>query len=243
MMIDDIIILEESGLPFLTIDSWETPATKYPIFSKVGSAKITRKNQRPGIYLMEGVRGSDYYSNTIPILITSLQIGREVVMVDDPLNWYGMQDLAKNCKGKVLIAGLGLGLILHALQSNNEVTEIYVIESNKDVIDLMKNNIPTDSRIKIIHEDFWDYIDKIGLNRFEDINEKFKEYIKIHKIVGDYDTVLIDIWWGKGSPEIGREMTILKIKLQAYMPNAKIMIWGICDKDLNPAVTRKTNYH
>ena len=104
----------------LEIIEWETPATKYPLI-KTGSVKISRINQKAGYYYMEGVRGYDYYHHAKKIPITCLKIGRETVMVDDPLHWIGMQDLAKAMKGKVLIAGLGLGLVLHALRDNKEV--------------------------------------------------------------------------------------------------------------------------
>ncbi|MBU0778149.1 hypothetical protein KKF82_07810, partial [Patescibacteria group bacterium] len=88
-------------------------------------AKITRTQLNKDIYLMEGVRGYGKYYVKKPIPVTSLKIGRETVMVDDPLQWYGMQDLARHCKGKVLIGGLGLGLILHALQGDYDTVFKY----------------------------------------------------------------------------------------------------------------------
>ncbi len=241
----------------LEITEWETPATKYPLI-KAGSVKISRINQKAGCYRMEGVRGYDYYHHTRKIPVTCLKIGRETVMVDDPLHWIGMQDLAKAMKGKVLIAGLGLGLVLHALRDNKEVTKIHVIERNKDVIGIMKNNMPKDDRIKIITDDLWNYIEKIGLNYIgkmyselgkyteeQPIKERMAkqiEYAEKHKIVGDYDTVLMDIWWGKGNPEARWQMFVLRTKLNLYMPIAKVMTWGLRDPVLNPGVTKVANY-
>lgn len=159
----------------LEITEWETPATKYPLI-KTGSVEISRINQTAGYYRMEGVRGYDYYHHAKKIPVTCLRIGKETVMVDDPLHWIGMQDLAKAMTGKVLIAGLGLGLVLHALRDNKEVTEIHVIERNKDVIGLMKHNMPQDDRIKIISDDFWNYIEKIGLNYIGKMYSELREY-------------------------------------------------------------------
>jgi 16S rRNA A1518/A1519 N6-dimethyltransferase RsmA/KsgA/DIM1 with predicted DNA glycosylase/AP lyase activity len=126
-------------------------------------------------------------------------------MVDDPLHWLGMQDLASAMTGKVLIAGLGLGLVLQALRDNHEVTEIHVIERNKDVIGLMKHHMPQEDRIKIIREDFCNYIEKIGLNYIgkmyselgkyaeeQNIKERMTKQMESaekYKIVGDYGTV------------------------------------------------------
>lgn len=200
----------------LKVGSWETPATHY-LLNKNGRAKITRTRYTKGVSRMEGVKGYEYLEVIKPITITTLQIGRETVMVDDPLQWIGMQELAKHCKGRVLIGGLGLGLILHALQNNKEVHSIHVIDNNPDVIELMLENIPIDKRIKIFKENFWGYI------------EGGKEY---------YDTVVLDIWWGDGSKKIGMEMFMASMKVKDALPDAKVMIWGHRDPEVNPAVVK-----
>lgn len=205
----------------LVIDAWDTPATRYPL-EKVGRAKITRSPLRKDIYLMEGVRGYAKYYVKKPIPVTSLKIGRETVMVDDPLQWCGMQDLARHCRGKVMIGGLGMGLILHALQDNRDVTEIHVIENNFDVIGLMCDNLPPRDKIKwqIIPADVYQYLDYRA---------------KCQK----YDTVVLDIWWGRGSIQIGMEMMVATAKTKYALPDAKLMIWGHRDPEINPAVTKK----
>lgn len=204
----------------LVIDSWETPATKYPL-SREGRARITRSPLKKGFYWMEGVRGCGtyYVRNPQGIPVTDLKIGKETVMVDDPLQWYGMQDLAKHCKGKVLVAGLGLGLIIHALQDNRDVTEIHVIERDLDVISLMADNLPQENRKwQIIHADAFWYLEHTG--------EK-------------YDTVVMDIWWGSASHEIGIGMMIAQTQVKLRQSDARLMIWGHKDPDLNPAVTKE----
>jgi len=97
---EDISGVEPS---FLKIYSWETPATKYPLM-KSGKARLSRKHYKRGFYNMEGVRGYDYFTVKNPIPVTSLIVGKETWMIDDPLHWYGMQDLAKAASGKVLVA-------------------------------------------------------------------------------------------------------------------------------------------
>lgn len=204
----------------LVIDSWDTPASKYQL-KKVGRAKITRKQLKKDFYFMEGVRGYAYYYVKNPIPVTSLRIGRETVMVDDPLQWYGMQDLAGQCKGKVMIGGLGMGLILHALKDNRDVTEINVIENNPDVIELMLENLPVDDhRWKIIPADVYRWLD---------------HHAKRQK----YDTVVLDIWWGRSNRQMGIEMLAATATVNYVLPDAKLMIWGHRDPEINPAVTKK----
>lgn len=202
----------------LVVDKWDTPATRYSL-EKVGRAKITRSPLKKGFCWMEGVRGYATYYVKNPIPVTSLKLGREIVMVDDPLQWCGMQDLARHCKGKVLIGGLGLGLILHALQDNRDVTEIHVIENNFDVIELMLDNLPKDDpKWQIIPADVYWYLDHRA---------------KCQK----YDTVVLDIWWGRGSARIGMEMLVASTKMKYALPDAKLMIWGHRNPEINPAVT------
>ena len=49
---------------------------------------------------------------------------------------------------------LGLGLIVHALAANSNVTQITVIEREKDVIDLVTPLVPA---VEIVHGDFWQW--------------------------------------------------------------------------------------
>ncbi len=106
---------------------------------------------------MEGVRGYDYFTVKKPIPITSLIVDRQTWMVDDPLHWYGMQDLAKAASGRVLVAGLGLGLVIHALEENEAVTAVDVVEIDEDVIGLITTRIKM-KKTEIINEDFWRYL-------------------------------------------------------------------------------------
>jgi hypothetical protein len=113
-----------------------------------------------------------------------------------------------------------MGLILHALQDNRDVTEIHVIENNYDVIELMLDNLPRDPKWQIIPADVYLYLD---------------HYAKCQK----YDTVVLDIWWGRGCMQIGMEMMVATAKTKYVLPGAKLMIWGHRDPEINPAVTKE----
>jgi threonine dehydrogenase-like Zn-dependent dehydrogenase len=86
--------------------------------------------------------------------MTNLNINGATWMVDDCPHVWTIQKHAKDFHGKVLIAGLGLGLIVHALSKNEKVTEIIVVEREKDVIELIKPLIPN---CTIINDDWYNY--------------------------------------------------------------------------------------
>jgi hypothetical protein len=204
----------------LEIKSWKTKATDYPV-SSFGSASITKTVYKKGLYLMEGVDGYELYHLKKSAIITELKINDEVVMVDDPLHWIGMQRLAEACKGKVLIGGLGLGLILHHLATNNDVSEVKVVEINSDVINLIKPLLPKDDRVEIVNDNVFNY-----------------EYVH-----GNYDTIVLDLW--VRGEDIKTKIAglneefppfIAYLRFKANNPKANVYVWGLRDPTINPAV-------
>ena len=64
-------------------------------------------------------------------------------------------EVVERAHGRVLIAGLGLGMILWPIAEKSDVTEIVVVEKSADVIALVGPHIP--ERVEVIHDDirFW----------------------------------------------------------------------------------------
>lgn len=206
----------------LKVSNWETPATKYPL-NKVGRAKITRPKGRKGFYRMEGVKGYEYFEVKKTIPITTLRIGRETVMVDDPLHWTGMQELAKHCKGNVITAGLGLGLIVHALANNPDVKSITIVEREADVIELVKPLV----------------LDAV---RSRNGNSPEIEIIKgdiFENITLGHDVLILDIWWGRSNARTYFEMLQAYSATRAAYPGMKVYIWGLKDPEMNPAIPKE----
>jgi len=204
---------ELMDLPYtLDIERWETPATNYPLAS-LYSAEITRRRQSKGLYRMEGVRGFLYYRVRTPINVTYLKIRGRVVMLDDPLHWYGMVELAKHSNGKVLVGGLGLGLVVHGLLENSKVDEIDVVEINPDVIKLIQPLLPQSQRVSI-HE----------------------QNVFVFDIEKDYRTVILDLWVGEGTREVSRQMLSAFATFKVRYPRANVYIWGHGSPSLNPSV-------
>lgn len=138
------------------LSTWNTPATIYPR-KKFRAAEISKTRYPRGLYLCYMQRGYDYFEATKPLTITSLKINGKVWMVDDPPHWWAMQEHAASFKGHVVCAGLGLGLMAHALSENTDVTKVTIVERNKAVINLVGPRIPKDDRLNIEHGDWWEF--------------------------------------------------------------------------------------
>lgn len=84
----------------------------------------------------------------------------------------------KVVKGKVLVLGLGLGYFAYMASLKDEVKEIYVVEMDKDIINIFKENIlpkfEYKEKIHIIKDDAFRFI--------EEVND------------GDYDYIFSDLW-------------------------------------------------
>lgn len=124
------------------ISWWTTPATSY-MPDTVGRAAVVNVAYKRGFYAAYQTGpecdkpGYDFYYLDRRTTITTLQIDGRTVMVDDPPHWWAMQAHASAYQGRVLVAGLGLGLILHALLDKPAVTHITVIEREPDVVQLV----------------------------------------------------------------------------------------------------------
>ena len=101
-----------------------------------------------------------------------LHIDKDLVMSDTHMERLTNMEFVNNAKGRVMIAGLGIGLIINAIIDDPLVTEILVVEKNQDVIDIVSPKFKNE-KLKIVCADIFEY--KIGKS------EKF-------------DTIYFDIW-------------------------------------------------
>lgn len=76
-------------------------------------------------------------------------------------------------RGDVLIAGLGLGLIVLPIMNKKYVISVDVVEKYQEVIDLIKPQLPLNSKVNIIHQDIINFIPtrKYDLIYFDTIPE------------------------------------------------------------------------
>ncbi len=168
------------------IRNWKTPATDYPE-KEFGSARIVKGKYTKGYYHNYGVGGYEYFEIGKSIPVVSLEIKDndrdgsigewKTWMVDDPPHWWSMKNYADGSSGRVLVAGLGLGLVTGELLKNVDVDSITVVERNKDVIGLIRPFLPDaiDVEFSIVNKDFFDFINEVG-------NDK------------EFDRIIVDIW-------------------------------------------------
>jgi hypothetical protein len=137
-----------------TIAQWQSPATAYPR-KRICSARIANAYYEAGVYPAHRTQGKDYFIASKRLRITVLKIDGKTWMVDDPPHWWAMIDHAAAFEGHVLCAGLGLGLMVHALTNNPKVERITVVERSQDVIDLISPFVPPE-KLTIIHADWFE---------------------------------------------------------------------------------------
>lgn len=77
----------------------------------------------------------------------------EVVMSNTPMEIRTCTEFLENARGSLLINGLGLGMVVHAVLQLPQVTRVTVIERELDVIKLVGNTFSSDPRVEIIHAD------------------------------------------------------------------------------------------
>lgn len=87
-----------------------------------------------------------------------------VVMSDTDMEKRTNANFVRNAHGKVLIGGLGIGLILLAIQDKPEVEKIVVVEKHKEVIELVKDQLPLNGKVEIINADVFEYMPQEKFN-------------------------------------------------------------------------------
>lgn len=79
-----------------------------------------------------------------------LRCGGEVVMSDTPMERRTNSEFVMNAHGDVLVGGLGIGLVLMAIQDKENVNNITVIEKNQEVIDIVASQLPLNKKVTIV---------------------------------------------------------------------------------------------
>lgn len=82
---------------------------------------------------------------------------RGVVMSNTRMEILTNMEAYNSATGKVLINGLGMGMLLEAILHKPDVTHVRVIEIDQDVIDLVGPHFASDPRVEIIHADAFTY--------------------------------------------------------------------------------------
>lgn len=122
-----------------------------------------------------------------------LSINGQLMMSDTGMERISNKPFIRNAAGHVLIAGLGIGLIIHNILDKPNVRSITVIEKYQDVIDLVSAKF-TDSRITYVCVDIFNWKPEKGIK---------------------YDTIYFDIWPGICSDNLN-EITTLHNRFKSF---------------------------
>ena len=89
-----------------------------------------------------------------------LKVNGELMMTDSPMEKRTNLEVVQRATGRVLIAGLGLGMILRAIIKKPEVTHITVLEKYQDVVDLVMPQFASavaEARLEVIAADVFQW--------------------------------------------------------------------------------------
>lgn len=121
-----------------------------------------------------------------------LMRGSVVVMSNTPMEIRTNADFIRRATGRVLINGLGLGMVLTAILKKPDVTAVTVVEASEDVIQLVAPSFAGDPRVTIKHScafqytpeaaerfdavwhDIWDYITASNLPQMNQLHGKYR---------------------------------------------------------------------
>jgi hypothetical protein len=147
----------------------------FPEELKKGVASLTKyefsESENP-LYNLRVLRNGESFMRMYDGKYVRLHVNGELMMSDTFMERLTNQKFIDRATGRVLIAGLGVGLIIQNIAEKEEVTEIVVIEKYSDVIDIVEPFIKH-PKLKIICADIFDY-----------------EMSKTEK----FDTIYFDIW-------------------------------------------------
>lgn len=130
-----------------------------------------------------------------------------VIMSNTPAEIDDHSCFMRKAYGKVLVGGLGLGMVLKCLLEKETVTKVTVVEKSSDVINLVASAYSDDPRVEIIHSDIFEYkpIERYDCAWFDIWDEisgnEYPEMKKLHRRFGRY-VDWSDSWCRKKSKEL-----------------------------------------
>lgn len=176
----------------------EGVAQKYNKEENKGIARIERfnisKENSKKYNLLSTMNGEPYFMRIEDGNYVRLWVDGVLMMSDTHMERYTNQFFIDNAHGDVMIAGLGVGLILNALENkvqSGEVNSITVYEKYQDVIDLvlpkykhlpikvicqdiLEYRPPKEETYDTIYFDIWPRISKSNLQQIKILHNRWK---------------------------------------------------------------------
>jgi hypothetical protein len=127
----------------------------------------------------------------------------EAMMTDLAYERVTSLEVVKRAHGRMLVAGLGLGMILHPILKKRSVHRVTVVEKFPDVVDLIAPTLPNTEKLNIIAGDIFNWKPPRGAR---------------------YDVIWFDIW-----PDVGPhrlpEMARLHRRFARYLNRSNPKCW------------------
>lgn len=115
-----------------------------------------------------------------------------IIMSNTPAEINDHLKFIRKASGKVLVGGLGLGMVIKYLLEKESVTKITVIEQSQDVIKLVGHAYANDSRVEIVNANIFEYkpsdqYDCAWFDIWDNISgEEYPEMKTLHRKFGHY---------------------------------------------------------
>ncbi len=140
---------------------------------EIGCLELTEDRIKNAMFrdIINGTRES---ANQKPGIITQLRSkSGTIIMSDTEMERRTNRWFVRQANGHVLIGGLGLGMILLAIQDKPEIESITVIELEQEIIDLVSPQLPLNDKVTILCDDILTWKPPADMK---------------------YDTIYFDIW-------------------------------------------------
>ena len=154
-----------------------------------------------------------------------------------------MKPAIENAKGKVLVLGLGLGYFPYMISLKKEVSEIVVVEKDKQIIDIFNTFIAPNiknSKITVINEDAYKYLnnskefDMVFADLWHNPEDGIFHYINLKKIEKELNSIFI-YWLEPSLKQMIRRciITILQEHFEGYTQDNYLFAENDFDKLIN----------
>jgi len=165
------------------------------------------KNIQIGEYRLENFEitpENQSFRNPIPYgkyvrLLKGSGLFTEVIMSNTPMEMRTNAEFVRKAHGNILIAGLGIGMVLLAIQDKPMVKSITVVEYSPEVMQMVLPQLPLNNKVKVVQGDIFEWSPPRGTK---------------------YDVIYFDIWNYINS-DVYEEMKLLKNRFRHRLVSKK----------------------
>ena len=175
-------------------------------FFGIGGRKV---KERATLDIIEGEKGNKVcFTGRVHIPMIAIADSGSIESAEKSKVWMSLTPMEvlsqrpalKLAKGKVLIAGLGMGWLTHRVLELPQVTSVSQVELDPEILNFFGEPLLREfpNKLTLINDDIWKFIERINLE--------------------DFDTILFDIWPKSGDSSRDRQFK----KIFTKHPN----VWG-----------------